>query len=325
MKKTVCFIACLILFASCNKKSKPYLPQSNGNINTITVVISDNLWESSAGETLRAIFAMPAEGLPQQEPLFDLKQMPPEVFSGFAQSSRLVLWVGLYSEQTFRIDTNRYASPQRMGVITSSTEEALIQNIAGNALQLINEFKQVEIKEKQRRISKSLKQHLGTHHNLSIDLKMPSVYTTFKEAQGIVWYQKEIQKGSLNILAYELPTSKVDFNEESLPQIISVRDSIGKSFVPGRSKGSYVITEEAYEPYIYRSVVGGFSAIETRGTWEVKSDFMAGPFLNYIIKDTINDRQLVLEGFVFAPSAAKRDYIFEVDAILQSLQITQKE
>jgi hypothetical protein len=52
---------------------------------------------------------------------------------------------------------------------------------------------------------------------------------------------------------------------------------------------------------------------------------MAGPFLNYIIKDTINDRQLVLEGFVFAPSAAKRDYIFEVDAILHSLQITQKE
>ena len=154
---------------------------------------------------------------------------------------------------------------------------------------------------------------------------MPSVYSTFKEAPGIVWYQKEIQKGSLNILAYELPNAKIDYSKKLLAQIITIRDSIGQSFIPGRSEGSYVITEAAYEPYIYKTSIAGFSAIETRGTWEVKSDFMAGPFLNYVIRDTLNNRQLVLEGFVFAPSLAKRDYIFEVDAILQSVQIDLKE
>jgi len=325
MKKTVWFIACLIFVGSCSKKSTPYLPQSNGNINTITVVIPNNLWESSVGETIRSIFAMPAEGLPQQEPLFDLKQMPPEVFSGFAQSSRLVLWIGVYSEETFRMDTNRYASPQRMGVMTSTTQERLIQNIQNHASELISEFNEGEIKEKQRRVSKSLKKNIGTKHGLSIHLKMPSVYSTFKEAPGIVWYQKEIQKGSLNILAYELPNAKIDYSKKLLAQIITIRDSIGQSFIPGRSEGSYVITEAAYEPYIYKSSIAGFSAIETRGTWEVKSDFMAGPFLNYVIRDTLNNRQLVLEGFVFAPSLAKRDYIFEVDAILQSVQIDLKE
>jgi len=110
-----------------------------------------------------------------------------------------------------------------------------------------------------------------------------------------------------------------------LSQIIALRDSIGEAFVPGRSEGSYVITEEAYEPYIYKSTVAGFSAIESRGTWEVKSDFMAGPFLNYVVQDTINNRLLVMEGFVFAPSIRKRDYIFELDAIFQSLRVFQKQ
>lgn len=325
MKTKIWLLLSLFVLSACKDKSSRYVPQSNGNINTISVVITDELWESSVGESIRSIFAMPSEGLPQQEPLFDLKQMPPEVFSGFAQSSRLILWAGIYSEKTDRLDVDRYAAPQRMAVLTATTKDELITNIQRNAAQLITEFKQLEIREKQRRISKSLKTKYGTQHNLHINLKMPSVYTTFKESSGIVWYQKEIQKGSLNILAYELPASTIDFQNTSLSQIISLRDSIGKLFVPGRSEGSYVITEAAYEPYVYKSKVNGLEAIETRGTWEVKSDFMAGPFLNYIINDTLNDRQIVLEGFVFAPSVAKRDYIFEVDAILQSLQIRSKD
>ena len=61
--------------------------------------------------------------------------------------------------------------------------------------------------------------------------------------------------------------------------------------------------------------------IETRGTWEVKNDYMAGPFLNYIIQDTINNRLLVMEGFVFSPSIHKRNYMVELEAIFRSLKI----
>jgi hypothetical protein len=48
---------------------------------------------------------------------------------------------------------------------------------------------------------------------------------------------------------------------------------------------------------------------------------MAGPFLNYVIKDEINERYIVFEGFAFAPSVAKRDYMFEFEAIAKSLKI----
>jgi len=52
-----------------------------------------------------------------------------------------------------------------------------------------------------------------------------------------------------------------------------------------------------------------------------KNDFMAGPFLNYIIQDTLNQRNIVLEGLVFSPSSKKREQIFELEAIFKSLKI----
>ena len=105
---------------------------------------------------------------------------------------------------------------------------------------------------------------------------------------------------------------------------INTRDSLNKEFVPGRVDGSYMITEEAYLPYFDLDEANGFISKETRGTWEVKGDFMGGPFINYVIKDTINKRILYLEGFIFSPSQRKRDGIIELEAIIKSLKVFKK-
>jgi hypothetical protein len=48
---------------------------------------------------------------------------------------------------------------------------------------------------------------------------------------------------------------------------------------------------------------------------------MSGPFINYAIEDKVNDRVVIVEGYVFAPSVAKRDYMFELEAIIKSVSI----
>ena len=53
----------------------------------------------------------------------------------------------------------------------------------------------------------------------------------------------------------------------------------------------------------------------------MKNDWMSGPFLNYAIEDKINNRYVVLEGYAYAPSVNKRDYMFELEAILKSVKI----
>jgi hypothetical protein len=52
----------------------------------------------------------------------------------------------------------------------------------------------------------------------------------------------------------------------------------------------------------------------------VANDFMAGPYINYAILDSISKRWIVVEGFAFAPSANKRDYMFELNTIISSFK-----
>jgi len=115
----------------------------------------------------------------------------------------------------------------------------------------------------------------------------------------------------------------LDYFKESMSatqNIIRLRDSIGGNHVVVDKGGSF-ITEEAFSPFIKKTKFMDFEAFETRGTWEVKNKFMAGPFVNYTVKDTVNNRLLVLEGFVFAPSISKRDYLFELEAIIKTAEL----
>ena len=308
-----------------NRPSTPLIKSSNGNINTISVVMPDLLWETEVGDAVRAAFAFPAEGLPQKEPLFDLKQIPPEVFTGFTRLSRMVLWVGFGDEVVIRTDKNRYASPQKMAVLSAPDTATLVEMILSQSSGIIKSFKKGEVAERQRRTLKSTLNQNALQDRFGIDLSIPSAYNVFKEEKSTVWFQREIRKGHVNLIVYALPrTTKLDF-EYPLTDIIRIRDSVGQAFIPGRLTSTHLITEAAYEPYVYKTTINGMRTVETRGTWEVKGDFMAGPFLQFLLDDKKNNRFLVMEGFVFAPTVAKRDYVFETEAIMKSMQAFKKD
>ena len=86
-----------------------------------------------------------------------------------------------------------------------------------------------------------------------------------------------------------------------------------------------MITEAAYLPYFYKTTLAGQKAFLTKGMWEVKKDFMAGPFINYMVQDSVTKDWIVVEGFDFAPSVSKRDYMFELNSILSTLKFTRGE
>ena len=48
---------------------------------------------------------------------------------------------------------------------------------------------------------------------------------------------------------------------------------------------------------------------------------MGGPFVNRIFKDKEKNEWIVLEGFTFAPSISKREYMFELNSILSTMSI----
>ncbi len=70
-----------------------------------------------------------------------------------------------------------------------------------------------------------------------------------------------------------------------------------------------------------KTTINKKQAVETRGLWDVKNAFMSGPFVNYVIEDKNNSRLIIAEGFAFAPSLEKRDYMLELEAIIKSIKI----
>jgi hypothetical protein len=84
MKNILFSLFLVLLIVGCNNSGEEdelTLSTSSGNINNVTVVLENDRWEGFIGEALRNTLAAPVDGLPQEEPLFSLNQMPPEAFS----------------------------------------------------------------------------------------------------------------------------------------------------------------------------------------------------------------------------------------------------
>lgn len=324
MKRILFLITILSAFWACNdngKESERILSDSSGNINNLSVIVDNELWQGQVGEAIRSNLAAPVDGLPQDEPLFSISQMPPQAFSGFSRKNRIFLRVEKGEPADIKVANNRYARPQTGVIIKGETNEEIAALINENAENIISAFKRTEIKEKQRRISKSLSDDTRLREELGVALKFPDAYRYAKDEDGFFWIRKDIPNGSMEIMVYEVPVNTIHKDSNIIGNIIEMRDSIGERHIPGPIEGSYMITEAAYAPFLFNAQIDGKFAYETKGTWEVTNAYMAGPFLNYAVLDRENDRFVILEGFAFAPSARKRDNMFELEAILKSAEI----
>lgn len=327
MKKTFLLVAFVAFSVACNnsgKKNHRVLPDSSGRLNDLAIVMDNDLWQGEIGGVLRDSLAAPVYGLPQQEPMFSINHIPPKAFSGFVRQNRTFLKVDKEQKPKFLISKDTFAKPQTAVFIAGPTKESITALIKENSDKIIRAFKDAEITEQQRRIQKSLKNDKKIEKKLGISIKFPTAYRYAKEKDHFFWIRKDIPNGSMEILLYEVPLSEIDKDTNVIGNIIAMRDSIGKANVPGVPEGSFLQTEEAFAPYLSTSKIDGKFAYETKGTWDVKGAFMAGPFINYAVRDEKNNRYVILEGFVFKPSARKRDHIFELESILKSARFIKK-
>ena len=316
------FLTVLIL-VSCDKEVKNFKPQSSGRINSISVIIDKPSWDGKIGDAIRDNYASEFIGLPQVGEAFTLNHIPYEAFTGFGRTARNVIYINKKKQDKPRMIRDRYARPQLFLEVSGLDNESIIQGISSSFEFSSAQFQNGEITENKNRILNSLLKDTGLD-SLNISLKIPSAYSLFKNEPETVWLQKPLKNGTSNLIIKDLNSSVSDFEKINLNDVVSLRDSIGKEFIPGRVENSYMITEKEYLPYMSYQTVNGFEAIETRGTWEVKGDYMGGPFINYIIKDTLNNSLLYVEGFVFSPSQRKRDKMIELEAVIKSMVIGKR-
>ncbi len=323
MKKLLLLTILFSVLISCTpKEGKITLPNSNGSLNQVLVVMNNDLWQGIEGDELRKVTGEEVLGLPQREPQFKVTQIPVNAFKNLFKAHRNILIVSLEKQNRFSVETNRYARPQTMITINATDTSSLISMIQEKKSEITNAFKNADINALQRKLRGNQfdSSKLKTLAKLGVSLEIPINYKLVDDTGDFLWMRKTVKQGqTMNLIVYELPiNSSADTEGQN---IASVRDTIGKKYIPGQFDGTYLITEQAYSPHTFNVELDGKKTFETRGKWEVKGDFMAGPFLNYTIVDKAKNRLVVVEGFTYAPTTNKRDFMFELEAILKTVKI----
>ena len=298
------------------------LKEANGRINTLLIVMKNSEWQGDIGDELRKFIAEPVLGLPQPESQFEVTQVPFDHFSSMFRATRSILNVGISDSTSISVATDVYASPQKIITVTGKNKEELIEIIKNNNKKIVSIFKEADIKSVQKNILKKYwePQNIKTFQKQGFSLKIPVTYNVVEDNGDIIWYRYHLDRGnSMELFAYTTPITSED--DENGNNIVAIRNAFGEKYIPGEIDGSYMITEEAYTPHIFEVELAGRKAFETRGKWEVKGVYMAGPFISYTVLDKPNNRIIVVEGLTYAPSINKRDYMFELEAILKTLQI----
>lgn len=314
-----------VLIQSCKRKNTDEDRKTSGKINTISVIIDDPLWNGEIGDSIRNKFASPVIGLPQEEPLFTINQYPVKLLEGFMTDSRNIIVVKKEAKNKFEIIENENASPQNVVHISGKTTPIILDLIEKNSATIIAKMRQTEIEENQRVIDTAKIDTRKIRRKFKIDLKIPKGYNYVLQRRKFIWLKKEITSGNTSILIYQIPLGAIKKNTAITQSIIKTRDSIGKLYIRGTARNTQMVTEGSYSPYIFSIQINGKETYETKGTWELKNDFMSGPFINYHIIDRVNNRILVLEGFCYDPSKEKRDLMFELEAIIKSVEFIKKK
>lgn len=325
MKKIITIQLSIFLYVSCTD-SVVVLPRSVGAFNKVTVVAKNSIWTGKVGDEIRTSFAELLVGLPQPERTLSVGHVAPNGFSSMMRSNRNILIVEINDKQSYIKTKNKYSSPQTIVYVSAKDKEELISVLRKNMKDIIKTFKDSDIRVLQnvftkKRVNDTL---YKTLKKLNISLTIPQEFKTVDDTGEFLWLRQHLSSGiargagNNNILVYSLPLNE---KTRTAQNIISMRDAIGEKYIPGSKEGMYMITEAAYIPLTVTTEILGNKAFETRGKWEVKNDFMAGPFLNYAIIDEKKKRLIVVEGFTYAPSVNKREFVFELEAIAKSLKI----
>jgi hypothetical protein len=326
MKKIFSILTITFLLFSCVGHDKMILKESIGKINKVMVVAKVSDWTGDVGKEVRNSFGELMVGLPQPESILSVSQVAPNGFSSMMKASRNILIITESENEGFTVKKNVYAQPQTIIYLQAKDDESIIKLLQEHKKDIKDIFIDSDIQFTQNifRKDKFESSQYKTLQNLGISLIIPKKFRTVDDTGEFLWLRNHLMSGiaktgSNNILVYTLPLGD---ETKIADNIVAVRDSIGKKYIPGTDpETQHMITEKAYTPFTFDAIIDGKKAYETRGKWEVKNDFMAGPFLNYTVVDKKNNRLIVFEGFTYAPSVNKRAFVFELEAIAKSMKI----
>lgn len=338
MKHNFIYISILIcsalIFISCengNKEPKQtnrsfLVPMSSGNPYEVMVVADDSIWDGYAGRALDVVLNKPLKGLPQEESTFHVSRITPDNYDRITNLFRniIIFKIGReYSEPRFRLLRDEFSSPQMIMTIQGPSVSEVSTFITEHTDFIIKFFSDEEINRAARefhdehniKFAKKVKEMFGCEFYIPVDINKMKIGDNF------IWASNDALTGIQNIVIYSYPYATEKVFRRGV--YIALRDSFMKANIPGGKPNQYMATDKDHVDVKNITVRGEF-AQEARGLWHMENDAMGGPFVAHSMIDTINNRVIVAEGFVYAPDKMKRTMIRRLEAALYTLRMPCK-
>lgn len=346
------FISSLLL-SSCTEEVQRGLravPTAFGSLNEIVVIMDTDLWEGPMGDTIRYYYSSAYPLLPQPEPVFDLRQFTPEELEKerLRKELRTYMFVGnledtnspttkmiladigqekarrAREDKAFNSITGRdkWAKGQLVIYQFGYSTEELLNTLKENFPAVKKRVYEFDSKKLDAYVylngeNKKLEEEIRT--SMGVSLKVPSDYFLAINDGNIIWIRKETDDISSNILLKKIKyTDQAQLSKENL---LALRDSIGKQYISSTLPDTYMQVNAIDLPVLSNPTkINGYYALDARGIWEIVNDYMGGAFVSYFILNPNTSELLFIDGFLHAPGEDKRDFMMQLDHVLQSVK-----
>ncbi len=322
--KGVFFTFVIVALFSCTSayQSKPV---AHGSAGEILVVMNNDIWNSEAGDTLKAIFHSYCPGIPFEEYIFNLHQIPKNKFIEQNLYHRNVIFQEIDPKAEgveIQIIEGKYAEKQVYVNIVAPDQASFVRKVSQQREALVDLFLSAD----RNRWVNMLKKHYDTNisdrvgKNFGISINIPLSYNLDMMHEDFAWISKEMREYSMALLVYTYPiTDSSLFAQEYL---ISERNKMLKKYVEGSREGSYMTTETKFDyPQLDIIQHNNRETAVLRGMWKVEGDFMGGPFVSYTKKDASRNRYVCVEAYVYYPNNEVRDKIRELEGAVYTYDL----
>lgn len=330
MKKIILSIITItILLSACKEQdSTALLPNVTGKSGEVVLVIEPSLWSSETGKEFRKNLSQAHPALPQSEPVFDLIHIPFSAFSNIFKTHRNVIIAKIdknLHEPKMIVQENLWAKPQIVVNVLAPDKSSMEALVRDNGDLLVERITKKELK----RYADNYKKYEQTgfadyiEKKFGVRLTIPKGYSMDLDTTDFTWFESR-GRGDVvqGILIYTYDKPEVELTSAYL---YAKRTQFTKRFVPGPIVGSYMAVERDAPTFRREIKVNDIDVIELRNLWKVENEFMGGPFISYSFIDEDKNKIINIDGFVFAPQFDKRDYLRQVEAILNSVQMPLNE
>ncbi|MGI6048670.1 MAG: DUF4837 family protein [Petrimonas sp.] len=312
----------VLLFNSCNGGG--FLSASSLSSEVLVIMDKDD-WEGATGRALFEVLNSPAKGLPQFEPNFRIIQLTPENFTSTFKVARNIIIPeisNIYSVAKLSSELDKYASGQIIMTVRAPDSTAFINFLKENKEGIVDYI----LNKEMERTAQWLIKDSGTPQSriqqvFGFNIHYPKGLSNITEHPNFYWATNSAGRARKDIVIYQFPyTTETVFEKDSL---ISIRNRVLGEYITG-SFDSHMTTATAYDPDYRKMEYNGIFRAELRGLWEMTSDMMGGPFVSQAFVNQNTNMVVVVEVFIFAPEADKRNLIRSMEGALYTINFPKK-